>query len=119
MEEVIVFDYMWENEISAHVVVTKDKIICKNYTDCLIKKPFLNIDKPTLEDYDYLLESRVFPRERANCKELLKGLEIEYYSPYLICEKTRGVLTDDHCWIRFEGDEATKWEDIDPRRKSR
>ena len=71
-----------------------------------VDKPFyrafgVNIS-PTYEDYEEFLESRCFPRERDKLKIELKRLDIPFYDPIMIIEKTQGRMEEDDFWIRIE-----------------
>ena len=49
------------------------------------------------------LACRTFPRERYDCKDLLKELNLERYMPVYIISQTQGVLLGvDKFWIDFE-----------------
>lgn len=73
-----------------------------NYTDDLILRAFGRNGEPTFEEYEEFLESRCFPRERDKMKLYLKELDIPFYDPLLIIEKTEGRMAEDDCWIRIE-----------------
>ncbi len=104
----IEFDYMWRDKVVAHVYANartgevRQQVIGNGGFDAPIWHPENNMD--TLYDF---FESRCFPRERYNCEELLKLLDLTEYNPYLICLKTRGRQWSDYYWIRFKGDKAT------------
>jgi len=68
-------------------------------------------DSPTWDDIMKFFEERSFERGRGDIKKVLKSLDVDFYDPYLIVQKTRGQLWDDFYWIRFEGDTA-KYDDI-------
>lgn len=105
---IIEFDYMRENEVMAHVVVnyTEHKVTVENYTDDLIERPFGVNENPSIQDFENFLESRCFPKTRRNCKQLLRDLDLPYYSPILIVQKTHGRQYEDFSWIRFKGEEG-------------
>ena len=48
------------------------------------------------------LESRCFPRSRDKMKLVLKDLDIPFYDPILIIEKTQGRMAEDDFWLRIE-----------------
>lgn len=104
---IIEFDYMRKNEVMAHVVVnyTEHKVTVENYTDDLIERPFGVNENPSIQDFENFLESRCFPKTRRNCKQLLRDLDVPYYSPILIVQKTHGRQYEDFSWIRFKGEE--------------
>ena len=83
------------DEINRRVSVT-------NYTDNLIYRAFGQNEKPDYEDYEEFLESRCFPRSRDKMKLMLKELNIPFYDPFLIIEKTGGRLEEDDFHIVIE-----------------
>ena len=59
-------------------------------------------ENPAYDRYMEFLESRCFPRSRDKMKLALKELDIPFYDPFLIIEKTEGRMAEDHFWIRIE-----------------
>ena len=58
-------------------------------------------------------ESRQPPRTRYNIDELLrKKYKMKEYLPVQMCRKSRGITMEDNLWIRFEGDDNIRYEDI-------
>ena len=57
---------------------------------------------PTYEDYEEFLESRCFPRTRDKMKRELKRLDLPFYDPLMIIEKTEGRMAEDDFWIKME-----------------
>ena len=112
------FYVMWRNEISAKVYVDykKQKVEIRQYTDDFLARPFLKPDNQvTIDDVIKFIESRVFPEERVNCKQLLKDWGMKYYNPLRIVKKTHGLMMDDFIWIKFRGEDI-KYENIKIRR---
>lgn len=105
---IIEFDYMERNEVMAHVIVnyTEHKVTVQNYTDDLFARPFGVNENPSIQDFEDFLETRCFPKTRRNCKQLLRDLDVPYYSPILIVQKTHGRQYEDFSWIRFKGEEG-------------
>ena len=60
------------------------------------------IEKPTYEDFEDFLESRCFPRTGDKMKIRLKELDLPFYDPFLIVQKTEGRMAEDDFWIRLE-----------------
>ena len=56
----------------------------------------------TFEMYEEFLESRCFPRERDKMKLKLRELDLPFYDPIMIVEKTEGRVEGDEFWIRVE-----------------
>ena len=73
-----------------------------NYTNDLLKRAFGRIENPTFEQYEEFLESRCFPWSRDKMKLMLKELNIPFYEPLMIIEKTQGRMAEDDFWIRIE-----------------
>lgn len=60
------------------------------------------IEKITFEEYEDFLKSRCFPEERDKIKTILKELNLPFYDPLLIIEKTQGRMAEDDFWIKIE-----------------
>lgn len=73
-----------------------------NYTRDYISRAFGRVEQPTFEEYEAFLESRCFPRSRDKMKLILKDLDLPFYDPFLIIEKTEGKMAEDDFWIRIE-----------------
>lgn len=78
------------------------KVEFKNYTNNIIKRAFGNKEKVTYEEYEDFLKSRCFPSSRDKLKIELKKLDIPYYDPLLIIEKTKGRMSEDNLYIEIE-----------------
>ena len=96
--------YMFRNQICTIIDVDERERRVKiyNYTNKLIFRAFGKIEKPTYEQYEEFLESRCFPRTRDKMKIILQELDIPFYDPYMIVEKTQGRMVEDDFWIDFE-----------------
>lgn len=96
--------YMYEN--TACTVIDVDemnrKVKIRNYTDNVLERAFGIKTEPTFEDYEEFLKSRCFPETRDMLKLELKKLDIPFYDPIMIIEKTEGRMADDKFWIRIE-----------------
>lgn len=90
-----------------YVNYANKSITIENLSDDWLILPFGKKLNPTWDDYLYMLSNRVFPRERENCKELLKILGLEIYDPDAICRKTHGVMNDDYVWFKYPGEKVT------------
>ena len=44
----------------------------------------------------------VFPRTSDKMKLILKDLDLPFYDPFMIIEKTEGRMAEDDFWIRIE-----------------
>ena len=71
------------------------RIRIKNYVPDLQFRAFGRNESPTFEDYEAFLESRCFPRTRDKMKLMLKELDLPFYDPLMIIEKTKGRMAED------------------------
>ena len=96
--------YMYENEICTIIDVDEPerRVNIYNYTRNHMFRAFGREEKPTYEQYEEFLESRCFPRTRDKMKLMLKELDIPFYEPLMIIEKTEGRMEEDNFWIRIE-----------------
>ena len=96
--------YMFKSEICTIIDVDERgrKVKIYNYTNNFIKKAFGRNEKPTFEEYEEFLESRCFPRQRDKIKLVLEDLNLPFYDPFMIIEKTEGRMAEDDFWIRIE-----------------
>lgn len=96
--------YMYKNMVCTVIDVDEleHTIEVHNYTDKPLFRAFGVNPAPTYEDYEEFLESRCFPRERDKIKIELKALEIPFYDPIMIIERTQGRMAEDEFWIRIE-----------------
>ncbi len=83
------------NEVSRQVNI-------KNYTDHIMFRAFGVEECPTYEMYTEFLESRCFPKTRDKIKLVLRDLDLPFYDPFMIIEKTEGRMAEDDFWIRIE-----------------
>lgn len=93
--------YMYRNDLCTLIDVDdrKEKVMIKNYTDNLQFRAFGVIEEPTYADYQEFLEERCFPRTRDKMKIQLEALDIPFYDPMLIIEKTQGRMAEDQFWV--------------------
>ncbi len=95
-------DFMCEDECCTQILVDfrHEKIKIHNTSDNIILRAFgINVN-PTWEDFLEFMEDRCFPRTRDKMKLILKDLELEFYNPFYIIEKTRGHMGEDMQWIK-------------------
>lgn len=78
------------------------KIYIENKTDDILHRAFGVVQDPDWERFQEFLESRCFPRSRANLKEILEDLGLDSYDPLQIIEKTEGRMAEDKQWIGIE-----------------
>lgn len=77
-----------------------------NYTKDLMRRAFGRIESPSYEQYEAFLESRCFPKNRDKMKLMLEELNLPFYDPLMIVEKTEGRMADDDFWLRLERNEG-------------
>lgn len=97
-------EYMHENAVCTIIDVDEIRqlVHIKNYTDNLMFRAFGKNDNPTYGEYQEFLESRCFPRSRDKMKLILQDLDLPFYDPFMIIEKTEGRMAEDSFWIRIE-----------------
>ena len=96
--------YMYKQHVCTviDVDIIKQKVKIINYTDDLLRRAFGRIEKPSYKDFEEFLESRCFPRERDKMKLILRDLNLPFYDPLMIIEKTQGRMAEDDFWIKIE-----------------
>lgn len=96
--------YMHEQKVCTIIDVDERnrKIQIKNYTENVFFRAFGQDAYPSYEAYEEFLESRCFPRSRDKMKLVLKDLNLPFYDPFMIIEKTEGRMAEDHFWIKIE-----------------
>ena len=86
--------------IDVHEIKREIKI--KNYTDNIMFRAFGKEEKPDYGMYHDFLKSRCFPESRDKMKLILRDLNLPFYDPFMIIEKTEGRMAEDDFWIRIE-----------------
>lgn len=96
--------YMYGNEVCTLIDVDERerRVEVYNYTRDYTFRAFGKKEKPTFEEYEEFLESRCFPRSRDKMKLILKDLDLPFYEPLMIIEKTEGRMAEDNFWIKIE-----------------
>ena len=80
----------------------KREVKIKNYVDNIMFRAFGVVENPDFKMYQEFLESRCFPRTRDKMKLILKDLDLPFYDPFMIIEKTEGRMAEDDFWIKIE-----------------
>ncbi len=95
-------DFMCEDVCCTQILVDfkGERIAIRNTTDKIALRAFGVNMNPTWEDFLEFLEDRCFPRTRDNLKLILKDLELDFYDPLNIIEKTQGRMGEDMQWIK-------------------
>ena len=96
--------YYYKNEVCTIVDVDERKQIVQiwNYTNDDMLKAFGKNSEITFDMYEEFLETRCFPRERDKIKLKLRELDLPFYDPIMIIEKTEGRMAEDEFWIKIE-----------------
>lgn len=96
--------YMYRDEVCTIIDVDEGSRLVRvyNYTNRYPYRAFGREEHPSFEQYEEFLESRCFPRSRDKIKWELRELDVPYYDPFLIIEKTDGRMAEDDFWIRIE-----------------
>lgn len=96
-------DFMWEDECCTEILIDfrEQKVAIQNETDDLLHRAFGIKAKPTWEDFEEFLESRCFPRTREGISLILEDLELDFYDPLSIVEKTQGRMAEDMQWLKI------------------
>ena len=96
-------DFMCKEECCTQILVDfrREQIEIVNTTDDIIHRAFGIKAKPTWEDFMEFLESRCFPRTRDQLRLILKDLELDFYDPLAIVEKTKGRMAEDFQWLQI------------------
>ena len=74
----------------------------KNFVTDPLFRAFGRTAEPTYEEYEEFLESRCFPPTRDKMKIILKELNLPFYDPFMIIQKTQGRMAEDNFWIQIE-----------------
>ena len=51
-------------------------------------------------------KKRIFPKNRMDCKEILKMMDLPNYNAWEIVKRTNACLMEDPYWLRFSEDET-------------
>lgn len=96
--------YMFKNEVCTIIDVDEiqRKVMIHNFTSNVLLMAFGKNENPTYDEYEEFLKSRCFPKERDKIKIILKDLDIPFYDPIMIIEKTKGKMAEDDFWIKLE-----------------
>lgn len=96
--------YMYGEDICTIIDVDelKHEISVFNYTDNVMFRAFGSKTDPDWEDYQEFLRERCFPESRDKLKLVLKDLDIPFYDPILIIQKTEGRMAEDDFRIVIE-----------------
>ena len=68
----------------------------KNYTDRIPLRAFGVVENPSWADFEEFLKERCLPASRAGLKDILREMEVPFFDPLLIIEKTNGRMAGDN-----------------------
>ena len=96
--------YMHDQTVCTLIEVNEVKrdIKIRNYVENLMFRAFGVEEHPDYKMYLEFLESRCFPEGRDKMKLILKDLDLPFYDPFMIIEKTEGRMAEDDFWIKIE-----------------
>ncbi len=96
--------YMFRRETCTVIDVDEQnrKVWIQNFTDRVQFRAFGVVEHPTYEQYEQFLEERCFPPTRDKMKLVLQELNLPFYDPLMIIQKTEGRMAEDDFWIRLE-----------------
>lgn len=96
-------EYLYRDQVCTVIDIDfmHKKIYIRNKTREPLLRAFGVMEHPDWEDFEEFLESRCFPGNRANLKQILRDVGVESYDPLQIIEKTKGKMAEDHQWIRI------------------
>lgn len=96
--------YMYKEKVCTLIDVNeiKREISIKNYTENIMFRAFGIEENPDYHMYEKFLESRCFPESRDKMKLILRDLDLPFYDPMMIIEKTHGKMAEDDFWIKIE-----------------
>ncbi len=96
--------YYYQNIVCTiiDVDIVNQKVVIKNFTNNIMYRAFGRNEHPTFSEYEEFLKSRCFPEERDKMKLMLREMDIPFYDPIMIIEKTEGRMAEDDFWIRID-----------------
>lgn len=96
--------YMYEERLCTIIDVDdrEQRVKIKNFTADPVFCAFGRNGQPSYKEYEEFLESRCFPRSRDKMKIILNELNLPFYNPFLIVQKTEGRMAEDNFWLKIE-----------------
>ena len=98
-------------EFCSSLFVTKNTVIdidfkhevvrMKNYTDRIPLRAFGVVENPSWADFEEFLKERCLPASRAGLKGILREMDVPFFDPLLIIEKTNGRMAGDNQWVQM------------------
>ncbi len=95
--------YLYRDEPCTVIDVDEGRrlVKIKNFTNRVQFRAFGNNNTPSFEDYEEFLQSRCFPPTRDKMKAVLRDLNLPFYDPFMIIQKTEGKMADDEFRIKI------------------
>jgi len=87
---------------SIYADFTDEELTIENYVSNPVKTAFGNNLLPTWDDFNYFLEERCIPRQRAGLREYLDVIGVGEYDPIEIIKKTAGRMAEDSQGLEVE-----------------
>lgn len=96
--------YMYKQKVCTIIDVDelKQEVRITNFANFIMMRAFGAEEHPDYSAYQEFLESRCFPRSRDKMKLVLRELDLPFYDPLMIIEKTQGRMAEDDFWIKIE-----------------
>lgn len=96
--------YMYGQNVCTIIDVNelKQEVQVTNYAENIMFRAFGAEENPDYQAYQEFLRSRCFPESRDKMKLILRDLDLPFYDPFMIIEKTEGRMAEDDFWIRIE-----------------
>ena len=89
------------NFMNGSQLCTVIDIDLKNYTDRIPLRAFGVVENPSWADFEEFLKERCLPASRAGLKGILREMDVPFFDPLLIIEKTNGRMAGDHQWVQM------------------
>lgn len=107
------FSTMWKNEKTADVYISDDRktVEINRYTEVPYKQPF-NGTRLDLDRVYSFLKGRCYEDGRDGLDEILAKAGLTSNDPWKWNRLTHGVTWEDFIWIKWEGEDRLRWEDV-------
>ena len=84
-----------------YVDYTEKKLVADNHSTDPVKTAFGSNVLPSWEDFQFFLQERCIPNERAGLREYLEAIGVSEYDPVEIIGKTAGRMAEDNQWLEM------------------
>ena len=96
----IVFRVVDLRSIIIQIDFKHEVVRMKNYTDRIPLRAFGVVENPSWADFEEFLKERCLPASRAGLKGILREMDVPFFDPLLIIEKTNGRMAGDRQWVQ-------------------